>query len=67
MDKALDSQSSGPVFKTTVWLQSQLNLSSFRGRSKPVLPGHLVTKSKLPPQSGSVALRQLSPIHKKGP
>ena len=24
-------------------------------------------KSKLPPRSGSVALRQLNPIHKKGP
>ena len=27
--------------------------------------GNLVVKSKLPPRSGSVALRQLSPIHKK--
>ena len=30
--KALDSQSRGPVFKTTGWLQGQLSLSSFRGR-----------------------------------
>ena len=30
--KALDSQSMGPVFKTTGWLQGRLSLSSFRGR-----------------------------------
>ena len=30
--KALDSQSRGPVFKTTGWLQGRLSLSSFRGR-----------------------------------
>ena len=30
--KALDSQSRGPMFKTTGWLQGQLSLSSFRGR-----------------------------------
>ena len=30
--KSLDSQSRGPVFKTTGWLQGQLSLSSFRGR-----------------------------------
>ena len=29
--KVLDSQSRGPAFKTTRWLQSQLSLSSFRG------------------------------------
>ena len=29
----LDSQSRGPGFKTTGWLQGQLSLSSFRGRS----------------------------------
>ena len=28
----LHSQSMGPVFKTTVWLQGQLSLSSFRGQ-----------------------------------
>ena len=27
--KALDSQSGGPVFKTTGWLQDRLSLSSF--------------------------------------
>ena len=30
--KALDSQSSGPVFKTIGWLQGWLSLSSLRGR-----------------------------------
>ena len=30
--KALDSQSRGPVFKTTEWLQGRLSLSSFQGR-----------------------------------
>ena len=30
--KMLDSQSRGPVFKTTGWLQGRLSLSSFRGR-----------------------------------
>ena len=30
--KALDSQSRGPVIKTTGWLQGRLSLSSFRGR-----------------------------------
>ena len=29
--------------------------------------GNLVVKSKVPPCSGSAALRQLNPIHKKGP
>ena len=30
--KALDSQSKGPVFKTTGWFQGRLSRSSFRGR-----------------------------------
>ena len=30
--KALDSQSRGPMFETTGWLQGRLSLSSFRGR-----------------------------------
>ena len=30
--KALGSQSRGPMFKTTGWLQGRLSLSSFRGR-----------------------------------
>ena len=31
--KVLDSQSRGPRFETTGWLQGQLSLSSFRGQS----------------------------------
>ena len=30
--KAVDSQSRGPVFKTTGWFQGRLSISSFRGR-----------------------------------
>ena len=30
--KVLDSQSRGPLFKTTEWLQGRLSLSSFQGR-----------------------------------
>ena len=30
--QSLDSQSRGPVFKTTGWPQDRLSLSSFRGR-----------------------------------
>ena len=39
--------------------------SKFFGKLK--IDGNLVAKSKVPPRSGSVALRQLNPIHKKGP
>ena len=31
------------------------------------IDGNLVVKSKAPPLSGSLALRQLNPIHKKWP
>ena len=31
--KTMDFQSRGSLFKTNGWLQGQLNLSSFRGRS----------------------------------
>ena len=33
----------------------------------PGNPGNLAVKSKLPPHGGSVTLRHLKPIHKKGP
>ena len=33
----------------------------------PGIPGDFVVKSILSPRSGSIALRQLNPIHKKGP
>ena len=49
-----------PVFKTTGWLQVQ---SFIILRNS----GNIVVKSKLPPHNSSVALRQLNPIHKKGP
>ena len=39
--------------------------SKFSGKLK--IDGNLVAKSKVPPRSGSVALRQLNPIHKKEP
>ena len=32
----------------------------------PGISWNLVIKSKLPPQSGCIALRQLNPIHKNG-
>ena len=39
--------------------------SNFFGKLK--IDGNLVVKSKMLPFSGSVDLRQLNPIHKKGP
>ena len=39
--------------------------NKFFGKLK--IDGNLVVKSKVPPRSGSVALRQLDPIHKQGP
>ena len=32
VEVVLDSQSRGPMFKTTGWLQGRLSLSSFQGR-----------------------------------
>ena len=61
----LDSRSRGPAFKTARWLQDQLNFLPFQGRLSEY-QYVLGTKSKLSPQSGSVVLRQLNPIHKKG-
>ena len=52
---------------TTGWLQGRLSLSSFRGRSSEYQDFlETVVESKLPPRSGSLALRQLNPIRKKG-
>ena len=61
----LDSRSRGLEFKTARWLQDQLNLLPFQGRLSEYQKV-LGTKSKLYPHSGSVVLRQLHPIHKKG-
>ena len=39
--------------------------SNFFGKLK--IDGNLVVKSKVPPRSGSVALRMLNAVHRKGP
>ena len=39
---------------------------NFTHTHQPGISRNLVVKSKLPPRSGPVALRQLNPIHKKG-
>ena len=69
--RALNSQSRGPRFKTTEWLQGGLSLSSIRGRSNEYQEllgtyGDLVVERKLSPLSDSAALSQLNTIHKKG-
>ena len=65
--KALDSLSRGPVFKTTRWLLGQLSLLSFHDQSNEYQEFlGLSGKGKVSPCSGSVALRQLNLIHKKG-
>ena len=63
MVKMLDSRSRGPEFKTTSWLQDQLNLLPFLSEYQEVLG----TKSELSPHSGSVILRQFNLTHKKWP
>ena len=66
--RVLDSQSKGLEFNTTGWLQGQLSLSSLRGQLSEFqeLLGTEWLKGNSP-RSGSVALRQSNPIHKKGP
>ena len=63
------SQSRGPGFKPTGWLQSQLKPFILPRSIKwvPGTPGGRVVKCKLSSRSGFVALRQLNPVHKKGP
>ena len=64
--RVLDSQSRSPGLKTTWWLRGQLILSSFRSQLTGTgTPGDSVVKNKLSPCSGSIALRQLNPFHKK--
>ena len=65
MVKMLDSKSRGHYFKTARCVQDQTNLLPFQGRLSECQEV-LGTKSKLSPYSGSVVLRQLNPIHKKG-
>ena len=48
-------------------VDSAFHLSEVDKINIPRISGNLVVKRKLTPQSGSVALRQLNPIHKKGP
>ena len=48
--KALDSQSRGPLFKTTGWLQGPLSLFM---ELVPESSGNLVVKSKLLPRSST--------------
>ena len=66
MVKMLDSRSKGLEFKTARWLQDQVNHLPFQVRLSEYQEV-LGTKSKLSPHSGSVVLRQLHPIRKKGP
>ena len=63
MVRVLDSQSWSPGFKTGGWLQGQLSQPFIL---PPGTPGKWVVKSKLS-HSGSVALRKVHPIYKKGP
>ena len=63
--RVLDSQSRSP-FKTAGCLWGKLILLRSI-KWVPGFPGDWVVKSKLSPLGGSAALRQLNPIHKKGP
>ena len=63
MVKMLDSRSRCREFKTTSWLQDQLNFLPFQGEYQEVFG----TKSKLPPHRGSVILKQFNLIHEKWP
>ena len=68
MVRALDSQSRGPMFKTTEWLQGQLSFLSFRGQQNgvPRFSGTLLVKENCLLEV-ALAFRQLEPIHKKEP
>ena len=65
MVKMLDSLSRGTEFKTARCLQDKLNLLPFQRRLSECQEV-LGTESKLSPHSGSVVLRQLNLVHKKG-
>ena len=67
--RALDSQSNSPRFKTTEWLPRSTHPFILLGSIKwaPGFPGAWAVKSKLSPSNGSIALRQLNHVHKKGP
>ena len=62
--------SRGPSFKTSGWLQEVDSVFHPFDPSIKWVPGthgELAVKSKISPYSGSAALRQSNPIHKKGP
>ena len=66
--KALDSQSSSPMFKVIGWLQGQLTQSFILLRSiegVPGISGNLFAKSKLPSRSG-FSLEAVEPHPEKG-
>ena len=54
------------MFKTTAFLTQSFILPSLIKRV-PGISANLVLKSKLSPQCGSVTLRLLNPVYKKGP
>ena len=66
--RLLVSQPRSPGFKTATWLQDKPHLLILPRSIKwvPGTPGEWVVENKLSPLSGSVVLRQLNPIHKKG-
>ena len=62
--KASDSQSRGPMIKATGG--SKINSVFYPTEVDQLKSWSWMVKSKLSPRSGSVALRQLNLIHKKG-
>ena len=55
------------IFKNLLLIRTNWKIvgSNFFGKLK--IHGNLEVKSKVPPRSGSVALRMLNAVHKKGP
>ena len=67
-DLHMDSQSQHPMFKTIGWLLGWLSHFPFEVNQMSArnIWKISVKKCKLPSRSGSVAVRQLNPIHKRG-
>ena len=55
------------IFQNLLWIRTNWKIVGSNFFWKLKIDVNLVVKSKLPPRSGSVALRQLNFIHKKGP
>ena len=55
------------VFQNLLSISANWKIVGSNVFGKLKIDGKLVVKSKVPPCSGSVALRQLNPVHKKGP